>query len=205
MDEAFHFYYQDAFDALREAGCEVIFFSPIHDRTVPEGLDGLYLGGGYPETMARELSGNESMRESVRAFAESGKALYAECGGLMYLSQSVITLQGDAYPMAGILPVNTRMCARRRALRYAEVRLTRDALWGRAGDLCRGHEFHYSELVEDWPWDSRWERVYALKHRKDEEIAYEGFQRGRVLSSYVHLHLAGRPEAVSRFVSGLKE
>ena len=108
-DAAFHFYYRDLFDELVDAGCTIVPFSPVADRSLPEGLDALYMGGGYPEEMAAELSANEPMLDAVREFAKSGRPVYAECGGLMYLCRDLETVEGKRYPMAGLLPVGTKM------------------------------------------------------------------------------------------------
>ena len=146
-DEAFHFYYPDNLEALELAGCELIPFSPLHDAMLPEGINGIYIGGGYPEEHAQELAANRSMLESIRQFAKCNRVIYAECGGLMYLSLGIETLDGGRHQMLGIVPVWTRMCPRRKSLGYVEVTLARECLWGRTGDVLRGHEFHYSEIM----------------------------------------------------------
>jgi cobyrinic acid a,c-diamide synthase len=201
-DAAFHFYYQDLFDALRTSGCEVIFFSPLDDRRLPEGLSGLYLGGGYPELHAERLAENGEMLAAIRAYAVSGRPLYAECGGLMYLSRGIETA-GRFYPLAGVLPARTRMLPARKALGYVEVALTEDSLWGRRGDVLRGHEFHYSELIDDPVSDPAWRKVYSLRRRRADTadaVETEGYQNGAILASYLHLHGASRPAAVARFL-----
>jgi len=198
-DAAFHFYYQDLFDALRTSGCEVLFFSPLDDRRLPEGLFGLYLGGGYPELHAERLAENEEMLAAIRAYAGSGRPLYAECGGLMYLSRG-IEADGRFYPLAGVLPTRTRMLTGKKALGYVEVALAEDSLWGRRGELLRGHEFHYSELIDDPASDPAWRKVYALRRRRTDTVETEGYQNGAILASYLHLHYASRPAAVARFL-----
>jgi cobyrinic acid a,c-diamide synthase len=198
-DAAFHFYYQDLFDALQASGCEVVFFSPLDDRRLPEGLSGLYLGGGYPELHAERLAENGEMLASIRAYADSGRPLYAECGGLMYLSRGIES-DGRFYPLAGVLPTRTRMLTGKKALGYVEVALTEDSLWGRRGDLLRGHEFHYSELIDDPVSDPAWRKVYSLRRRRTDTVETEGYQNGAILASYTHLHYASRPAAVARFL-----
>jgi len=200
-DSAFHFYYQDLFDALASAGCEAVFFSPLSDRRLPERLSGLYLGGGYPEAHAEALAANGEMLAAVRDFVSSGRPLYAECGGLMYLSQGMFSEDGRFHPFLGILPARTRMLAAKKTLGYAEVTLTADSLWGRCGDLFRGHEFHYSELIEDPAADPSWRKVYALRRRRSEAVEREGFQKGSVLASYTHLAYAARPAAIEHFLN----
>jgi cobyrinic acid a,c-diamide synthase len=200
-DAAFHFYYPDNLEALESRGCSLIRFSPISDAVIPEGLHGMYLGGGYPEEHAEALSANRSMLESVAAFAESGKPLYAECGGLMYLSQGIESRDGRRFGMAAALPAWTRMCERLRSLGYVEVTLASESLMGPPGTHLRGHEFHYSELLDDPTATGLWRSVYRLRHRRSETVVHEGFQRGNTLASYVHAHFASRSESVDRFVS----
>jgi len=200
-DTAFHFYYPDNLEALSEAGCELVGFSPVADETLPEGLDCLYIGGGYPEEHAAELSRNEGMLESVRGFAATEKPIYAECGGLMYLSQGIELTDGKRFDLAGILPGLTRMLPKLRSLGYVEIALTRDSLFGRVGTILRGHEFHYSELVGDPTENGQWSTAYLMRHRRTEKSVSEGFQRGRVLASYVHTHFASSPGSTEHFVS----
>jgi cobyrinic acid a,c-diamide synthase len=196
-DEAFHFYYQDNLDALRDAGCELVFFSPISDGNLPENLDGIYFGGGYPEEYAAELSGNKTMLEQIACFP---KMIYAECGGLMYLSEGIETKDGSRYPQAGRLPAWVRMSSGRKALGYVEVTLTRDAFWGKPGETLRGHEYRYSELTRRPEWDT----AYSVTRRRDGVNFPEGFQCGAALAGYVHLHFASRPRAMENFIQYLE-
>jgi len=199
-DKAFHFYYPDNLAALEHAGCKLVFFSPLRDTLLPEGISGIYLGGGYPEEHASALAANAPMLAAIRAFAANGGLIYAECGGLMYLSEAIETRDGSTHPMLGLLPSRTRMLPRRKSLGYVEATFERDCLWGCAGETLRGHEFHYSELCSspDWP------TVYSLRYRRSDRPAAEGFQNGRILASYAHLHFASRPAAVAHFTQLLK-
>ncbi len=203
-DRAFHFYYPDNLEALRAAGAEVVEFSPLADREPPEGVGGLYFGGDYPEVHAAELAANEPMRTAVREFAGRGGLIYAECGGLMYLGRALRTLDGASHQMAGVLPVVTRMLERLRTLGYVEAELSSDAAWGAAGQRLRGHEYHYSEIESDELAAGGWRRAYRLNRRRGGDVRDEGFQRGRVLASYVHLHWASRPEAAGRLVDAAR-
>jgi len=204
-DEAFHFYYPDNLEALEQAGCELVPFSPIHDPALPSNLSGLYLGGGYPEEHAAALAANRNLLQQVRQFAAAGGLIYAECGGLMYLAEGIETTNGARHALLGLLPAWTRMCSRRKSLGYVEVTLSTDSLWGRRGEQLRGHEFHYSELLADPTTNSDWQTAYEARHRQSDVVTREGFQRGRVLASYMHLHFASRPAAVQRFVACLAE
>jgi cobyrinic acid a,c-diamide synthase len=200
-DAAFHFYYQDNLEALEAHGCEIVPFSPLQDRSLPEGLDGLYFGGGYPEEHAEALAGNTTMLESVRRFAGEGKLVYAECGGLMYLAQGIECGDNGSHALVGLLPQWTRMLDRRKALSYVEVTLTRDSLLGKQGKQLRGHEFHYSELCGELTENSGWSHPYSVKRRRSDASVLEGFQRGKTVASYVHAHFASLPGAVEHFVS----
>lgn len=200
-DSAFHFYYEDLFDALAAAGCETVFFSPLSDRRLPERVSGLYFGGGYPEAHAAALAANGELLAAIRDYAVSGQPLYAECGGLMYLSRGLMDADGRFHSFLGILPSRTRMLSAKKALGYVEVTLTADSLWGRCGDVFRGHEFHYSELIDDPAADPSWRTVYALKRRRSETVEKEGYQKGAVLASYTHLTYAARPASIEHFLN----
>jgi cobyrinic acid a,c-diamide synthase len=195
-DDAFQFYYAENLDMLRAAGAELVFWSPLAGQALP-GVDGLYFGGGYPELHARRLAENSAARDAVRRFAEAGRPIYAECGGLMYLTESLEDLDGVAHPMVGVLPVTVRMRPPRMALGYTEVMFTDSTPLGRAGVIGRGHEFHYSTLdrVPD-----RVERVYRLEQRGAARRA-EGYLVGRTLMSYIHLHFASNPDLPRAFVA----
>ena len=199
-DRAFHFYYPDNLDELKLRGCDLTLFSPLQDTKLPEGIDALYFGGGYPEEYAERLSENREMQEAVRLFARRGRPLYAECGGLMYLTQGIETTRGGRYPMVGLLPVWSRMLNRLKSLGYVEVTLTDNSLWGELGSVLRGHEFHYSELIGTPLDDPRWTRVYRIKRRRSEKTLTEGFQQNDILASYVHLHWASQPRNVETFI-----
>lgn len=197
-DEAFHFYYPDNLESLETAGAELVPYSPLADATLPENLDGLYLGGGYPEVHAARLAENAGMLESVRRFA-AARPVYAECGGLIYLARSVTALDGSRHDLTGVLPIDVAMLPSLRALGYSEVSLLADGLWGPAGAVCRGHEFHYSEITVDDALTHGWRRAYALRHRS--HVVEEGFAQGQVLASYVHLHWASRPKMAQRLLA----
>jgi len=199
-DAAFHFYYQDLFDELEMRRCTLHYFSPLADSSLPVNLDALYIGGGYPEEHAEMLSANRKMLSAIREFASSGRPVYGECGGLMYLCQTLEKQNGVAHPMVGLIPASTRMLDRLKSLGYVEVTLNANSLWGAEGAVLRGHEFHYSELTSNPAEDPAWKAIYSMKRRRTDDAAREGFQRGRVLASYVHLHLASRPEALKYFI-----
>jgi cobyrinic acid a,c-diamide synthase len=189
FDEAFHFYYEDNLRRLENAGAELIRFSPVHDQHLPQ-VDGLYIGGGYPEVHASQLAANESMRRAIEDFAHSGGVVYAECGGLMYLCSALRTLDGMSYPMCNVLPGETTMCERLQALGYVEVEAVEDSILGRAGLRFKGHQFRYSNIEIE---EQRLTRVFDLTRRPGGKPVREGYQIDRVLASYVHAHWASNP------------
>lgn len=205
-DRAFHFYYEDNLVALKRAGAEIVFFSPLTDARMPD-VDGLYLGGGYPELYARELSENRSMTESVRAFAGSEGPVYAECGGLIYLSEGIETAEGACFPMAGLLPGSIKMGKKLTALGYREIAALEDNLLFKKGEKARGHEYHYSTWAENPRAESKgWVRSYQVSRTgMTESPAREGFARGNVLASYVHLHFGSNPALPFRWVQACQQ
>jgi cobyrinic acid a,c-diamide synthase len=119
----------------------------------------------------------------------------------MYLARELRTSEGKSYPLAGVLPTATRMLTRLKSLGYVEISLTEDSLWGPRAATFRGHEFHYSELAEPFPADSGWHRVYSVRRRFGRPIEPEGFQKGQVLASYVHVHFASQPRRIEDFLT----
>ncbi len=199
-DRAFQFYYAENLELLSRAGADLIFWSPMDDTALPE-VDGLYLGGGYPEIHAKRLSANAVMRETVRKFAEGGRPVYAECGGLMYLAESLEDGSGVTWPMVGLLPARSRWVAGSLSLGYREVVTTASTLLGPAGTRLRGHEFHASALE---PPPAFVQRVYQVDDGSGAPPRGEGYVVGRTLLSYVHLHWASCPEAPARFVEACR-
>ncbi|MFZ5453062.1 MAG: cobyrinate a,c-diamide synthase [Thermodesulfobacteriota bacterium] len=196
-DPAFCFYYQENLELLAHFGAELVPFSPLADQELPANLDGIYLGGGYPELYAERLAANEDMKRSLAAQAVAGLPIYAECGGLMYLSREIEDLEGNRHPMAGVLPLKVRMLPRLKALGYREITLTASGLLGPAGTKARGHEFHYSEIAGE---DGNLSRLYQITARQGREAVPEGFCLNNVLASYVHLHFGSNPEVARQLV-----
>jgi len=204
LDDAFHFYYEDNLRRLEALGAELVPFSPVRDARLPDGdrLDGLYLGGGYPELHAESLAANAAMRASVAAFARSGRPIYAECGGLMYLTRAIRTRDGRAHPMVGLIPCEAVMADRLEAIGYVEVTLETDTPIGPAGTRFRGHQFRYSRLSEP---DGAVALAYSLRRRGSDEPLREGYRIGNnVLASYVHAHWASNPRVAEAFVTSCR-
>jgi cobyrinic acid a,c-diamide synthase len=199
-DKAFCFYYEDNLDMLRDAGAEIVRFSPLTDRAIPEGVDAVYLGGGYPELHAEALTGNSSMLSSVKAWSEAGGRLYAECGGLMYLSRGIRDFDGRFRAMAGIFPFETRMLKKPK-LAYREILLNEDCMMGTGGELLRGHEFHYSEIVPDGMPERGCDRcstVYSVRDKNGNAVHVEGFGVRDTLASYIHVHFGSNRKIAGR-------
>ncbi|HMJ14628.1 MAG TPA: cobyrinate a,c-diamide synthase [Polyangiaceae bacterium] len=194
-DAAFSFYYEDNLQRLLDSGAELVRFSPMAAARLPD-VDGLYFGGGYPELHAAELAANRTMLADVRAFCASGRPVYAECGGLMYLSHAIRTLDGRRHALVGALPGEARMFPRLQALGYVEVQTRQASPLGPSGTQFRGHQFRYSELEggTETP-------VYELRRRRGAEVSFEGCLAGGVLGSYVHAHWASNPAIAAAFVS----
>jgi cobyrinic acid a,c-diamide synthase len=197
FDAAFHFYYEDNLRRLRELGAKLVPFSPISDPHLPD-VDGLYFGGGYPELYAEALAANISMKQEIVTFAASNGPIYAECGGLMYLSSSIRTTQGCTYPMVDLIQANVTMRDSLQALGYVEVETSHASILGPAGLRFRGHQFRYSELSDLSP---ELDRVYALHRRRSGSMQPEGYRHGNILASYVHAHWASNPAVASGLVA----
>ena len=194
QDMAFNFYYQDSLDLLSAWGAELAPFSPLEDEKLPAGVSGIYLGGGFPELFATQLSKNEPMHEAIRQAVGKGVPVYAECGGLMYLGKSLSDLEGVTHPMIGVIPAESAMSQSRLTLGYREVESCSDSPVLQKGQRVRGHEFHWSTLAQQPEAD---ESVYKVV---DQDNRPDGFRKGNVWASYVHIHLGSRPGLASRFV-----
>jgi cobyrinic acid a,c-diamide synthase len=206
-DEAFCFYYEDNFDLLREAGAELVFFSPLHDSAPPPNLSGLYLGGGYPELYAAQLAENQSMRLALKSAIESGIPTYAECGGLMSLAESYFDDAGIEYPMMGVLPGSTRLTGKLKMGYREVVGLESNPLLGK-GQTARGHEFHYSEWIRPEESNSFAYEIQPRMGGESQPAKYpqgEGFARNNLLASYVHLHFASNPTLARNFVTACQK
>ncbi len=193
-DQAFCFCYPENLELLELAGAELVFFSPLIE-TLPAGLAGLYLPGGYPELHVERLAANLELLTGLRRATEQGLPVYAECGGLLLLADSL-----DGVPLAGVFPAAARLLAKRRALGYREVTMTADTSLGPAGTVARGHEFHYSELAMP----AEIPRAYRVTGRDGAPCGTEGYLRGNVLGSYVHLHFASNPRLAEHFVASCR-
>lgn len=201
-DAAFCFYYPENLELLANHGAEIVPFSPLNDPKLPDDLDGLYFGGGYPELQSARLSENTSLRKMVRDHCRAGMPIYAECGGFMYLCDELTDGEGQTYPMAGCFPFGTRMLTRRKALGYREIRLAKSSPLGPAGLVGRGHEFHYSELLDS---DTAVPEVYDTTPRSGDSRSTEGYRIHNTLGSYIHLHFGSNPDMARHFVDNCRK
>lgn len=186
QDEAFCFIYAETLEAFRDAGAEVVFFSPLRDTALPENIGGLYLPGGYPELHARELSGNTSLLREIKQKIESGLPTAAECGGFLYLGQSLTDAEGQSWPMAGVLPGEAKDAGRLVRFGYATLSADSDSLLFRAGESVPIHEFHH--------WDSTANGTALAAKKPVGGAAWRcGFVNEHFYAGFPHLYWAGTP------------
>lgn len=197
MDKGFNFYYGANISLLQKMGFEVVYFSPINDKCIPSGIDGIYLGGGFPEVFADELENNVSMRNSIRESLENGMFAYAECGGLMYLTESITGLDGNESEMVGFLPARAVMTKRLQRFGYVEFEC--DGLTGRT----RAHEFHrsYVEPKEDI---STAYRVFKKRESGEGDSWVCGFCKKNVLAGYAHVHFYSNTDFAKMIVDRIR-
>jgi len=196
-DRAFNFYYQDNLDLLEELGAELVFWSPLDDSVFPDNVQGLYFGGGFPEVFAQKLSGNVLIRDAVRKAIFSGMPTYAECGGLMYLCDSIVDFDGNSWQGVGVLETSAAM-GKRLTLGYREAVAVRDSSVLTAFDEVWGHEFHRSHLTVE-PTNPVY-HSWRYGKRGDVEAVAEGWGVCQVHASYLHLHWGARRDIPARFL-----
>ncbi|MEP9410153.1 MAG: cobyrinate a,c-diamide synthase [Candidatus Brocadia sp.] len=196
VDEAFNFYYQDNLDLLELYGAELTYFSPLYDKYLPADIEGLYIGGGFPELHAALLASNTTMKESIRKAHKKGVVIYGECGGMMYLLEQLVDFKNKTYEMCGILKGMTKMENKRQGLGYITVQAIHDNLLCEKGDRFRAHEFHWSSLHV--PEDTRF--TYAISKCDNDKSRFDGLFTDRVLGSYAHVHFATDPGLAKHFL-----
>ncbi|MFK4785285.1 cobyrinate a,c-diamide synthase [Fusobacterium sp. MFO224] len=195
-DEAFSFYYNDNIEFLKEIGVEIIYFSPIYDKKIPEEIDMLYFGGGYPENYAKELSENKSMIDSVKEFFNHNGVIYGECGGFIYLSDMLETLDGNKYNFVGISGNNIRMRNRLNIKRFGYVDIEyRDTFQG------KGHEFHYSEIISS---NKNIKKEFKLR-KPDGRNWTCGYHIKNLLCGYPHIHFFKSQDIIFDLLNKVKE
>jgi cobyrinic acid a,c-diamide synthase len=201
-DEAFHFYYEENLELLRRAGFELVPFRPTADPSLPPEVDLVYLGGGYPESFAAELAANESLAAELRERIAAGLPVYAECGGFIYLGQSLTGFDGETHAMAGVLPLDFTMDREHLSIAYVTATTAADSPLGPAGTKARGQRFHQSRLVAS-PTEPAEADLFDLSTSAGHE-SHDGLARPNLAASYVHLHLASNPEIATNLASAAR-
>ncbi len=194
LDIAFSFYYPETLEEFANLGVEVVPFSPLNDHSPPDNMDLFYFGGGFPELFAGQLAENHPMLAGVRSAVQWGVPVYAECGGYMYLGKYCIDAASNRHTMLGVLPYTFRMGTERAQLGYREIITARETLIGPAGTRLRGHEFHWSQLVDPLL------KEHVAYELEGQENIYEGYADTTILASYVHMPLAANPHVMTRLL-----
>jgi cobyrinic acid a,c-diamide synthase len=200
QDQAFCFYYPENLELLEAEGAELIPFSPLRDQSLPDNVAMLYLGGGYPELHGEALAENVAMRTAIREFATRGGTIYAECGGMMYLTQSIRDFEGMVYEMVGLFPAEAVMRKPGLTLGYRTVDLMQPCILGAVGVTVRGHEFHYSTLMPKGPLTY----ACALTDARGDSQGPDGLVLGNTLALYTHLHFASQPCVATSLVASAR-
>ncbi len=189
-DSAFQFYYPENIEALKAAGAEIVYVSPLTDDTLPPALDALYIGGGFPETHGPELAANTRFSGELRRRVEGGFPVYAECGGLMYLGEELV-VEGQRFPMSGVLPISFGLSKRPQGHGYTVVSVERDNPYFPTGSQIRGHEFHYSRVLRFS--GGAGDLVFRVQRGAGIHAGRDGIVYKNVLATYTHIHALGTP------------
>ena len=195
LDEIFTFYYKETLESLEDNGAKIVPFSPYKDEEIPD-VDALYIGGGYPEVFKKDLSENESMLKSINEFHKEDRPIYGECGGLIYLSQSI-----DGLDMVNAIPYSSEMTPRVQGLNYVVARSNRDNLISDKGDVFRAHEFHYTKLNID----STEDLVFDVLRGRGVLNNMDGVSVGNTLANYIHIHACSCPNFGYNFTKNIAE
>ncbi|PAB60768.1 cobyrinate a,c-diamide synthase [Anaeromicrobium sediminis] len=199
MDKAFNFYYKENLELLEELGANLIYFSPLKDKNLPDNIDGLYLGGGFPEVFSKELEENERMRISILNSIKNGLPTYAECGGFMYLCNEIENLAKEKYKMVGLYDTSAKMTKRLQRFGYVHVNMIEDCIIGRSGDRFKAHEFHRSTIDEKDEFDY----IYRVdKYRNEKKIKSWkcGLKKYNAFAAYGHIHFYTNEEIPKNFI-----
>ncbi|MCH1967658.1 cobyrinate a,c-diamide synthase [Paraclostridium sordellii] len=200
-DKAFNFYYKENLELLNQMNIEIKTFSPLYDEIVPKA-DCIYIGGGFPEVFAKELGINKKMRESIKKAHQDNIPIYAECGGLMYLGEKLLDLDGNEYEMVGIFEGISNMTKSLKRFGYCDGIAKVDTVLSNKGDIIKGHEFHHSEF------NSNEECSYKMVKKRGNKIVdewYGGYSKGNTLATYLHTHFYNNLDSIIKFVGGKDE
>jgi len=200
FDEAFNFYYQDTLDLLALEGAELVYFSPIRDKKLPDGVDAVYIGGGFPELYAEELSSNTQMLNAVKDFYDQYGVIYAECGGLMYLMEQ-LGYKNNNFELCSVMKGSVRF-GEKRVINYVEGEFQKDCILGKKGSRFKGHEFHHSNILLE----NQANVDFAYKMLRGEGIMdrMDGIISKNCLASFAHLHAASYTGFAENFVKSAR-
>jgi len=201
-DEAFCFYYQDDIELFESLGAKICYFSPLNDERIPDDVDGIFIGGGFPELYAERLMQNTGMRDSISEASDQGKLIYGECGGMMYLLEKMIDTEGRPFKMCGVLKGTSKMENKRQGLGYVTVNALYDNPICKRGDTFRAHEFHWSRLL-----DVQNDTVFAYETRKSngKHCGLDGMYKDNIIASYTHVHFSSNPKLANNMLSSIEE
>ncbi len=200
LDNAFNFYYQDNLDLLKELGANLIYFSPLQDKELPDNIHGLYIGGGFPEVFPKELEDNSGMRSDIQKKSLEGMPIYAECGGLMYLTKSIANFEGDKYEMVGVFDRESSMTKRLQRFGYVNVNINKPCAISGEKDVVRAHEFHRSTLneVDEGNYAYKVDKIREKKLQKTWEC---GLIKNNTLGAYAHIHFYANKALAKHFIN----
>ena len=196
-DKAFNFYYGASLNELERLGAEIIYFSPLNDEHLPK-VDGLIIGGGFPEMFAASLEQNKKLRAEIFNAAEAGLPIFAECGGFMYLMSRLIDFNGKSFEMCNVLDGAATMTNKLQMVGYVEAEILRDCAIGKAGDKIRAHEFHFSTA------ETSDEKIFKCQRMRTGAEYFAGVAKKNLVASYLHIHFAGNPSAAKNFIQRCK-
>lgn len=198
-DAAFNFYYAESLGELEKRGAELVYFSPLEDEQLPAGISGLIIGGGFPEMFAEKLRANKKIRAAIRTAAENNLPIFAECGGFMYLMESITDFSGKTFEMCGVIPARAAMTDKLQTVGYVEAEILCDCVIGTAGEKLHAHEFHFS--TAETPAE---QSIFNCKRMRTGKTYRAGFAAKNIVASYLHIHFAGCPNAAETFLNACK-
>lgn len=196
-DAAFNFYYEESLHELEKRGAELIYFSPLADEKLPDNISGLIIGGGFPEMFAEKLQANKKIRLAIREAAENNLPIYAECGGFMYLMNSITDFNGRNFEMCGVINSCAIMTDKLQTVGYIDAEILSDCIIGKAGDKIHAHEFHFSTAETD-------KNIFSCKRMRTGKIYRAGFFTKNIVASYLHIHFAGCQSAAENFINACR-
>ena len=196
-DEAFNFYYESSLNELERLGAKIIFFSPLNDEHLPK-VDGLIIGGGFPEMFAARLEANKTLRAEIFNAANAGLPIFAECGGFMYLMRELIDFDGKIFEMCGVIDGVATMTNKLQTVGYVEAEILSECVIGKIGDKIRAHEFHFSTAAASD------EKIFKCRRLRTGKEYFAGVCKKNLVASYLHIHFAGNPSAASYFIQACK-